>query len=114
MPMQSIGYGAATRRAGWGSRSPPDRFAVDLPFLRGGEERLPSTLRTVCCGTGIAGTVHTLAAFAALDPRRRAAAPLPGRTVSGPTILCRDARESGMMAGGIGFLRTNHGALDRG
>jgi len=60
-----------------------------------------------------AGTIHTLAAFAALDPRRRAAAPLPGRTVSGPTILCRDARESGMMAGGIGFLRANHGALDR-
>src|ERR1700719_3771281 len=34
--MRSIGY--VPQRAGRGSRSPPDRFAVDLPFSRGGEE----------------------------------------------------------------------------
>jgi hypothetical protein len=51
-----------------------------------------------------------LVTFAAPDPRRRAAPPprrRAGRIVSRPIILCRDARESGMMAGGFGFLRAN-------
>jgi hypothetical protein len=46
----------------------------------------------------------------AAAPRRRAAGPGARRIVSRPIILCRDARESGMMAGGIGVLRANHGA----
>jgi hypothetical protein len=66
----------------WAKSETSDLARSTFPFLRGGEEHLQSILRTVCCETGIAGTIHTLVTFAALDPRRRAAAP-PGRAPGG-------------------------------